>query len=156
MSKRIENRPHATPQNAGNPGERYILEDQAGYMMRVAGQRHALIFQSLAPLKLTPTQFSVVVKLLQLGECSQNELGRKTAMDVATIKGVVDRLRSRKLVDVKPDPADRRRSLIALTEHAKSLEEALHEAGHQITEETLKPLSPAERGTFLTLLAKLS
>ena len=76
----------------------YVLENQAGYMMRVAGQRHAAIFQSLAPLNLTPTQFSVVIKLLQLGECSQNELGRKTAMDVATIKGVVDRLRSRDLV----------------------------------------------------------
>ena len=101
-------------------------------------------------------QFSVVVKLLQLGECSQNELGRKTAMDVATIKGVVERLRSRNLVVVKPDPADKRRSLIALTEAAKSLADTLHEAGHQITEETLRPLNSSERETFLKLLAKLS
>lgn len=125
-------------------------------MMRVAGQRHAVIFQSLAPLNLTPTQFSVIVKLLQLGECSQNELGRKTAMDVATIKGVVERLRSRKLVEVKPDPVDKRRSLIALTEDARSLADKLYAAGLKITEETLKPLNPSERKTFLKLLAKLS
>ncbi len=134
----------------------YTLEDQVGYMMRVAGQRHAVIFQSLAPLNLTPTQFSVVVKLFELGECSQNELGRKTAMDVATVKGVVDRLRSRNLVEVKPDPADRRRSLIALTEYTKPLANTLYEAGHRITEETLRPLSASERETFLKLLAKLS
>ncbi|MEM7299515.1 MAG: MarR family transcriptional regulator [Pseudomonadota bacterium] len=134
----------------------YVLEDQAGYMMRVAGQRHAVIFQSLAPLNLTPTQFSVVIKLLQLGECSQNELGRKTAMDVATIKGVVDRLRSRKLVQVRPDPADKRRSLIALTEEAKPHEAKFYEAGHKITAETLKPLSASERETFLKLLGKLT
>lgn len=125
-------------------------------MMRVAGQRHAVIFQSLAPLNLTPAQFSVIVKLLQLGECSQNELGRKTAMDVATIKGVVERLRSRKLVEVKPDPVDKRRSLIALTEDARSLADKLYAAGLKITEETLKPLNPSERKTFLKLLAKLS
>ena len=143
-------------QKTKKPDAEYVLENQAGYMMRVAGQRHAVIFQSLAPLNLTPTQFSVVIKLLQLGECSQNELGRKTAMDVATIKGVVDRLRSRSLVEVKPDPEDKRRSLIALTEDARSLEDILYDAGRKITEETLRPLSPSERNTFLTLLAKLS
>ena len=134
----------------------YILEDQVGYMLRVAGQRHAVIFQALAPLELTPTQFSAVVKLLQLGECSQNELGRQTAMDVATIKGVVDRLRSRNLVEVKPDPVDKRRSLIVLTDAPKALTDTIYKTGHQITDETLRPLSAAERRTFLKLLAKLS
>ena len=136
--------------------DQYILEDQVGYMLRVAGQRHAVIFQALAPLELTPTQFSAVVKLLQLGECSQNELGRQTAMDVATIKGVVDRLRSRNLVEVKPDPVDKRRSLIALTDTPKALTDTIYKTGHQITDETLRPLSAVERKTFLKLLAKLS
>ena len=156
MKKTIEGDQRVSPQATKGTGKPYILEDQAGYMMRVAGQRHATIFQSLAPLNLTPTQFSVLVKLFELGECSQNELGRKTAMDVATIKGVVDRLRSRNLVEAKSDPADKRRSLIALTDHASSLKATLHEAGHKITEDTLKPLTTAEQRTFLALLAKLS
>ena len=145
-----------SPQTIKKPSKPYVLEDQAGYMMRVAGQRHATIFQSLAPLNLTPPQFSVLVKLFQLGECSQNELGRKTAMDVATIKGVVDRLRSRDLVEAKSDPEDKRRSLIALTDQGRSLKDTLHEAGHKITEDTLRPLTAAERRTFLALLAKLA
>lgn len=133
----------------------YVLEDQVGFMLRVAGQKHGLIFSNHAPLNLTPTQFSALVKVLELGECSQNELGRRTAMDVATIKGVVDRLRARDLVAVKPDPDDKRRTLVVPTESAESLVGKLHEAGLQITKETLAPLNTAERKAFLTLLAKM-
>lgn len=124
-------------------------------MLRVAGQRHSTIFQLLAPLNLTPTQFSAVVKLLQLGDCSQNELGRQTAMDVATIKGVIDRLRKRDLVEIKADPDDKRRFLIVPTDTANNLESEIYDAGNQITEQTLRPLTATERKTFLKLLAKI-
>ena len=134
----------------------YVLEEQVGFILRLAGQRHSGIFQKHAPLGLTPTQFSVLIKVLELGECSQNELGRKTAMDVATIKGVVDRLRARDLVRVKPDPSDKRRALVVPTEGTKAIAKDLKDAGHRITNDTLAPLSAPERDAFLTLLAKLS
>lgn len=133
----------------------YVLEEQVGFMMRLAGQRHSGIFQAHAPLGLTPTQFSVLIKVLELGECSQNELGRKTAMDVATIKGVVDRLRARNLVHVKPDLSDKRRSLVVPSNEVKEMSGALKAAGNKITKETLAPLNATERKTFLALLAKI-
>ena len=139
-----------------DPKEQYLLEEQVGYLMRLAGQRHATIFQSLAPFGLTPTQFSALVKLLELGECSQNELGRKTAMDVATIKGVVDRLRQRDLVVVRPDPADKRRSLISLSQDVQDTAKSLYDAGFEISEQTLLPLDAKEREVFLALLKKLT
>jgi MarR family transcriptional regulator, lower aerobic nicotinate degradation pathway regulator len=77
-------------------------------------------------------------------------------MDVSTIKGVVDRLRGRKLVAVKTDPTDKRCSLIALSEEAKALKDTFHAVGYQITEETLGTLSRNGRKTFLKLLAKLT
>ena len=138
------------------PKEQYLLEEQVGYLMRLAGQRHATIFQSLAPFVLTPTQFSALVKLLELGECSQNELGRKTAMDVATIKGVVDRLRQRDLVVVRPDPVDKRRSLISLSQDVRDTAQSLYDAGFEISEQTLLPLDAKEREVFLALLKKLT
>ena len=94
--------------------EPYVLDDQIGYLLRLANQRHTLIFQEHAVLELTPTQFSAMVRLLDEGECSQNELGRRTAMDVATVKGVVDRLRAKGLVRLRPDPTDRRRTTISI------------------------------------------
>lgn len=139
-----------------DPKEQYLLEEQVGYLMRLAGQRHAAIFQSLAPFGLTPTQFSALVKLLELGECSQNELGRKTAMDVATIKGVVDRLRQRDLVVVRSDPVDKRRLLISLSQDVQDTAKSLYDAGFEISEQTLLPLDANEREVFLALLKKLT
>ena len=86
----------------------YILESQIGFVMRRVVQRHIAIFSSLIP-DLTPTQFAALAKLCELGQASQNELGRSTSMDVATIKGVVDRLRGRGLVLAEPPAGDKRR-----------------------------------------------
>ena len=47
----------------------YMLEEQVGFMMRLAGQSHSGIFQVHAPLGLTSAQFSVLIKVLELREC---------------------------------------------------------------------------------------
>lgn len=135
--------------------DRYVLDEQVGYLLRLASQRHAVIFQENAILNLTPTQFAALVRLAELGETSQNELGRRTAMDVATIKGVVDRLRAKGLVQVRADPTDKRRTLISIHQAHRGLTEELHDSGQTITRRTLEPLSAAEQRTFLRLLKKL-
>ena len=84
----------------------YVLERQVGFVMRRAVQRHIAIFSSLIP-EMTPTQFAALAKLCELGQTSQNELGRLTSMDVATVKGVVDRLRARDLVTAAPLESDK-------------------------------------------------
>ena len=38
----------------------YVLDDQIGYLMRLATQRHTAIFQEAMAEGLTPTQFSVL------------------------------------------------------------------------------------------------
>jgi DNA-binding MarR family transcriptional regulator len=133
----------------------YILDEQVGFLMRIAGQRHSAIFQQHVPLDLTPPQFSVLIKVLELGSCSQNELGRRTAMDVATIKGVIDRLRTRKLVTVRSDLKDKRRFVVEPTEETKSYADLLKQAGLLISDLTLDPLTTTERDLFLKLLKKL-
>ncbi|EDQ35084.2 Transcriptional regulator [Hoeflea phototrophica DFL-43] len=134
----------------------YRLDEQIGFLLRLAGQRHTAIFQDMAPDDLTPTQFATLARLAEFGDCSQNELGRRTAMDVATIKGVVDRLRAKGFVTAAADPDDKRRSTLSLSpDFAPSLP-ALLKTGHAISEATLAPLTPAERKTLLQLLAKIS
>jgi hypothetical protein len=53
------------------------------------------IFAKEIGINLTPTQWAALAKLTETGPCSQNQLGRLAAMDVATIKGVIDRLTAR-------------------------------------------------------------
>ncbi|MEO9518505.1 MAG: MarR family winged helix-turn-helix transcriptional regulator [Paracoccaceae bacterium] len=133
----------------------YALEDQVGFMLRVASQRHANIFQSNIVGNLTPTQFSTIIRLAEVGKVSQNHLGRLTAMDVATIKGVVDRLKAKGLILSEPDLVDKRRSVISLSPQGESLVSDLKRAGRQISAETLAPLNAKEQKTLLGLLRKI-
>jgi DNA-binding MarR family transcriptional regulator len=135
----------------------YNLEDQVGHLMRRANQRHAAIFfDGLNDQQLTAMQFAVLVKISDEEEVSQNRLGRLAAMDPATVQGVVRRLKERALIDARPDPDDRRRSLWRLSKAGKSLVIAAIPIAKQITERTLGPLSKSERNTFLALLRKLA
>jgi DNA-binding MarR family transcriptional regulator len=133
----------------------YQLEEQVGFLLRVAMQRHSTIFTSEITGNLTAPQFSALVKLLQQGPLSQNHLGRLIYLDVATIKGVVERLRARGLVTSKQDPRDGRRHTIALTPAGRRLVEAAIPQAMKITEKTLEPLSEKEQAAFLQLLKKL-
>ena len=136
--------------------QEYKLDEQVGFMLRVASQRHATIFQAHTNEKLTPTQFSTLIRLAEVGSVSQNQLGRLAAMDIATIKGVVDRLKAKGLIQTEPDLVDKRRSVISLSPRGAELISDLKTAGHRITEETLAPLSAKEQQTLLGLLRKIS
>jgi DNA-binding MarR family transcriptional regulator len=133
----------------------YVLEEQVGFLLRLASQRHAVIFQKHMIDGLTPTQFSTLVRISEQGEVSQNRLGRLAAMDVATIKGVVDRLKAKGLVQTHADPVDKRRMVISLTGPGAALMGDLKAAGFEISRETLACLSATETATLLKLLKKL-
>ena len=132
----------------------YILESQIGFVMRRVVQRHIAIFSSLIP-DLTPTQFAALAKLCELGQASQNELGRLTSMDVATIKGVVDRLRGRGLVSAEPLASDKRRLILTSTPQGKALYVKLVSRAREVSQQTLSPLSEAESQQLIVLLRKL-
>ncbi len=134
----------------------YQLDEQIGFILRKASQRHAAIFASDIVGDLTPTQFAAMAKLYEVGECSQNHLGRRVAMDAATIKGVIDRLSVRGYVETWPDPKDRRRLRVDLTARGKALAEQAIPSAIAITHRTLDPLSPSEQTTLLRLLTKLT
>jgi MarR family transcriptional regulator, lower aerobic nicotinate degradation pathway regulator len=134
----------------------YVLDEQVGFVLRQVSQRHATIFATrIGSSDITPTQWAALSKLYEAGPTSQNQLGRMTAMDVATIKGVVDRLTKRGLIGTYPDPDDGRRLVAKLTQEGHDLVETLCANALAISEETLAPLSGGEHETFLQLLNKL-
>ena len=135
----------------------YILDDQVGHLLRRAHQRHTAIFQlTIGDVQLTPLQFAALIKLADVGKTSQNLLGRLTAMDAATMQGVIKRLSARGLIERRKDEVDRRRLLLSLSQTGRELVGKLRERGSDITNLTLEPLSETERETFLKLLNRLS
>jgi len=133
----------------------YILDEQIGFILRMVSQRHAAIFARDIGTNLTPTQWAALSKLAEAGACSQNQLGRLTAMDVATIKGVIDRLTARGLTETSPDPEDGRRLVVSLTRAGQQLAEKVAPNALAISKETLAPLDAKERETLFALLNKL-
>ena len=112
----------------------YRLDEQVGYLLRKANQRH----------------------LAEIGQASQNQLGQSIAMDAATIKGVIDRLKARGLVELSNHGSDRRRRVVSLTAAGRATVEALLPLGGAVSDETLAPLNPREAATLLKLLARLT
>ncbi|MCC6776776.1 MAG: MarR family transcriptional regulator [Hyphomicrobiales bacterium] len=134
----------------------YRLDEQIGFLLRVAMQRHTAIFMSRIIAGLTQTQFAAIAKLHEVGPCSQNHLGRLIFLDAATTKGVVDRLRARGLITVGADATDRRRRAIGLTERGRKIAQTAVKVALEITEQTLAPLSATEQRIVIRLLKKLT
>jgi DNA-binding MarR family transcriptional regulator len=135
---------------------RYVLDDQIGFVLRQAQQRHTTLFAAEMIEGLTPTQWAALAKLRECGACSQNHLGRLTAMDAATIKGVIDRLTARGFTVARADPADARRLLVDLTGKGAELYDRAVPIARAITENTLEKLESGERATLLALLRRLT
>lgn len=133
----------------------YRLQEQVGFVLRKANQRHLAIFAARIP-DLTPPQFAALAKLAEVGETSQNQLGSLIATDAATIKGVIDRLKARGLVTLSQHGGDKRRLVVSLTDEGAMTLERLLPLAEAVTAETLAALSPREAATFLRLLAKLT
>lgn len=142
------------PEAMGNP-KNYLLDDQIGFVLRRVTQRHLAIFSESIP-EVTTTQFAVLARLAERGPQSQNHLGRATAMDAATIKGVVDRLAREGLVATAADLEDRRRLTVTLTEAGKAKFETQTEAALAVSRKTLEPLDASEQAALMRLLARLT
>jgi len=134
---------------------RYVLDEQIGFLIRIAMQRHTSIFMSRMVEGLTQTQFAALAKLYEVGLCSQNHLGRLIYLDAATIKGVVDRLHARNFVTALNDQKDRRRRAVALTDRGRQVTETAIKAAAEITAATLTPLTAEEQRTIAKLMRKL-
>lgn len=132
----------------------YRLEEQIGFKLRLANQKHLEVFARLMP-DVTPTQFAVMAKLRDEGTISQNHLGRLVGMDAATTKGVVDRLRKKGLLQSKPSQTDMRRLEISLTEEGRAFADEAVVTARDISKQTVGGLTQREVERLLDLLDKL-
>src|SRR5262245_22106534 len=134
----------------------YVLEEQVGFLLRCAHQRASEDFNAvMGAFAVTPTQFAALAKLDDLGSVSQNQLGRLTRMDPATISGVVGRLIARGFVRQSPDARDARLVLLALTPAGRRAVQEMKAVAADVSRRTLDALEPAEANALLRALAKI-
>ena len=125
--------------------------------------RMSAIFQdafraAFEPLGIGEGDYGVLVVLRRSGhpfELTPSELARQRMMTSGGMTAALDRLERRGLLARAPNPADRRGTLIRLTDAGlEVIEDAM--ARHTEVEHTLvASLSPAQRATLVDLLRRL-
>ena len=134
----------------------YRLEAQIGFVLRRAHQKATGIFNAvMGEFGVTPTQFAALAKLDDAGRVSQNELGRLTAMDPATVWGVINRLMKQGFVAQSPDPDDARLVMVELTEAGRRATLRMKAVAAEVSRETLRPFTAEEARQLLALLGRL-
>ncbi|WP_269214989.1 MarR family winged helix-turn-helix transcriptional regulator [Nocardioides sp. cx-173] len=116
-----------------------------GHLIRRAQQVHTSQWSAEFGQELTAPQYAVLRTLSTAGESRQTRLVELIALDKATLSGVIDRLARRGLVVSRPDPADRRSRLVALTDAGRALNEAALPRAERVQAQTTAPVPPAER-----------
>lgn len=134
----------------------YDFSNQIGHLLRRVYQHHTAIFQQHIPdSQLTAAQFVTLCAIRDLGTCSLSDIVKVTAIDQATIRGIIERLKARGLIVLSHDSADRRKVLVSLSQGGGQLVEETVPFASQITETTYGKLNPAERVALVFLLRKM-
>jgi DNA-binding MarR family transcriptional regulator len=133
----------------------YLVEEQIGFLLRVAFQYHTAIFTLHMVADLTQTQYATLSHIHTCLTCSQADLVSAIELDSATINGVVSRMRARGLLAIAADPSDRRRQFLSLTTKGKKVMEQAESVGSIVSEKTLELLTPTEQMRLVHLLHKM-
>jgi DNA-binding MarR family transcriptional regulator len=133
-------------------------KEVTGRVIRLASLFQQAYSETFGPLGLNDGDYGVLVPLRRAGaphELTPTELAKHRMMTSGGMTAALDRLERKGLVARVPNPADRRGSLVRLTETGRALiDEAMTQ--HVLTEQRLvSGLDEEERGQLRVLLRKL-
>jgi DNA-binding MarR family transcriptional regulator len=139
-----------------NDETKYDFTKQIGFLLRRAYQRHMAIFQQTVPeSRLTAAQFVVLLTVRDHGPCEFPVVVQHTALDDASARGIVERLKWRKLLSTEHEPGDARRIVVSLTPEGQEILDQTVPFAQEITELTYGDLTAQERATLVALLHKM-
>jgi DNA-binding MarR family transcriptional regulator len=133
------------------PGDESLAE----VFWSVARRLRHLTHETLEPIGITPGQSRAVAVLTRHGVMRLSELSEHLRIAPRSTTEVVDGLQERGLVERRPDPADRRATLVALTAAGQATAEAIRTARHAEAERFFAGLDEADRETLGRILRTL-
>ncbi|MFJ9863160.1 MarR family winged helix-turn-helix transcriptional regulator [Streptomyces sp. NPDC101165] len=123
---------------------------------RAAARGRSLVADALAAEGMKMWHHVVLSAVRDLAPVAQADLGRSVGLDPKDLVGVLNDLQSAGLLVRAPDPKDRRKNAVSLTDDGARLLTRCEKAAREANDELLAPLSTAERDQFMGLLIRIS
>ena len=140
-----------TAAGSGSSGDETLSDAFWSVARRLREASH----ESLAPWDITPAQLRALRVLARHGPVRLSELSDHLHIAARSTTEVVDAIESRGLVRRRPDPGDRRATLVELTEHGESVLDAIRAARGSETERLFGRLSKTDQAHLARILRKL-
>jgi DNA-binding MarR family transcriptional regulator len=121
----------------------------------VARQLRETSQEALAPWDITPAQFRALRVLRRHGSMRLSDLSDRLKIAARSTTEVIDALQARDLAGRRPDPDDRRATLVELTEHGMEVLQGIRDARGSESERVFDRLTPGDRVTLEAILRKL-
>lgn len=123
---------------------------------QAAARGRALVADALAAEGMKMWHHVVLSAVRDLAPVAQADLGRSVSLDPKDLVGVLNHLQAAGLIIREPDPKDRRKNAVSLTEQGGQLLKRCEKAAREANDALLAPLSAAERHQFMDLLIRIS
>ncbi|WP_230194203.1 MarR family winged helix-turn-helix transcriptional regulator [Streptomyces coriariae] len=123
---------------------------------RAAARGRALVAEALAVEGLKMWHHVVLSAVRDLAPVAQADLGRSVGLDPKDLVGILNDLQLAGLAVREPDPNDRRKNAVSLTEEGRRLLRRCEKAARQANDVLLAPLSATERDLLMGLLIRIS
>jgi DNA-binding MarR family transcriptional regulator len=136
--------------------EALFREESLGYQVNHLARLLAQALATrIAPYGVVPGQFAQLLVLFEEDGLTQRELCDRVRIEQATMAKTLQRMQRDGLVRCDPDPDDRRRIRVYLTDQARALEPELVAAARSVNTSATDGLTDAEIASYLDLTARL-
>jgi DNA-binding MarR family transcriptional regulator len=122
----------------------------------VARRLRGLSRQTLAPWEISPSHSRALIMLLRHEKLRLSELSERLHIAARSATEVVDGLAERGLAERRPDPTDRRATLVVLTDQGKQAAAAIQRARTDEAERFFGALSETDRRHLARILRTLT
>lgn len=110
---------------------------------------------ALAPLDIHARDLGVLLAIDRCQPASQQHVAESLGVDRTTMVAIIDALEAKGIIVRRPDPEDRRRNVVELTQAGQTLLRQATAASDAAEAELLAPLSRQEGEQLRNLLARI-
>jgi DNA-binding MarR family transcriptional regulator len=127
-----------------------------GYLLKHGHlEIEALNDAALAPFEIDSRELGILLSIADFGAASQQQIAERLGIDRTTMVARMDALEVKGIVSRQPDPDDRRRNVVTLTEPGRKTVTAATAASDKAERDFLSGLSVTEVKQLRDLLVRI-